>query len=300
MFNIITFWWVAALTVLISLGVIIDEDPIFEISDLSVLNVVFLVTCLCIVFWDSVIRGGRGFWGYKDRQVWVGAWLYFTWLLNYHRLIGIVFSVHYLLPLELDLAEGSSLVLTTSPLVAQFLGLWFGACWFGLSLVHLLRMAVSLGSGRSALARIFLALAGVSLALVMWFQLWALMGISNVAEVGLGSVRGHYGSRKTNLVYGPRGVDLGDPDWHARRGHGFSPRAESLLILLLGLLGVIEMVVLQIGILVVVVGGARLSHNQWFISWLDLALRNLTWVGILGSLVFAGVAIRFGVELALF
>ena len=82
-----------------------DEEPILDMSDLNLLHVWVLTFALLITYFDLVLRARVGQYLSKD-VVLVGAAFTFVWgLENYVRVLLLVFCLHNLLPLEIDLFE---------------------------------------------------------------------------------------------------------------------------------------------------------------------------------------------------
>lgn len=88
---------------------IVDEEPILDLSDFNLLHVWVLVGCALSTYFDLVMRARNGQFVLKDTTSMAAAFT-FTWgLENYIRVLLLVFCMHSLLPLEIDLLEGVAL-----------------------------------------------------------------------------------------------------------------------------------------------------------------------------------------------
>jgi len=102
-------WGVEHLGLVLSLAVAsfvcADEEPLLDLSDFNLLHVWLLVLAGLATYFDLSLRARAGQYLAKDLTVAAAAFT-FTWgLENYVRLLLLVFCLHNLLPLEVDLLE---------------------------------------------------------------------------------------------------------------------------------------------------------------------------------------------------
>lgn len=82
-----------------------DEEPLLDWSDLNFIHIGAMAVAALVVYYDLLTRARVGQYVMKDLNV-AAAALTFIWgLENYVRLILLVFCLHNLLPLEIDLME---------------------------------------------------------------------------------------------------------------------------------------------------------------------------------------------------
>lgn len=91
-----------------------DEEPVFDFTDWNLLHVWLLVFCISIILFEPTLRAQAGQFVYKDLVSMVAALTFWLGLENYVRLILVVFCLHNLFPLEVDLLEQTEVLLLYS------------------------------------------------------------------------------------------------------------------------------------------------------------------------------------------
>jgi uncharacterized integral membrane protein len=86
-----------------------DEEPLFEVTDWNDCSILLLVGGFLTFFFELTLRARMGQYTSRDEQTLLASLTYFIWLGHYLRLLLLVFILHALTPLELDLVETSSL-----------------------------------------------------------------------------------------------------------------------------------------------------------------------------------------------
>ena len=81
------------------------DEPLFELSELSMIHVATLGFALLVTFNDLRVRGRYGQWAPKDHTVMNGALSYWLTLERYTAAIFTVSGLHFLLPLEAELFD---------------------------------------------------------------------------------------------------------------------------------------------------------------------------------------------------
>jgi hypothetical protein len=224
--------------VFLSIFFLFDEEPLFDFSDWSVAQVFLFVLALCVCVWENSMRARLGQWAHKD-QVLLFASLSFFWSMdNYVRAIVIIFCLHGLTPLEVELFEmvevGSVLMVWWSSQVFPLLAYSIGALGLGI----VLNMA--LGWGRSGLVLVLCSLIVALLSWVLFWMGWDLIFSGLSAEVGGLDQALFYIQARVGCTYDAVGGGGDQFDWHKDRGRPFVMRFEDFFVFILQLLNVIS------------------------------------------------------------
>lgn len=82
-----------------------DEEPILDLSDFNLIHVWLVVFSALVVYFDLLLRARFGQFVTKDLTSLVAAFTFMWGLENYVRILLVVFCLHNLMPLEVDLFE---------------------------------------------------------------------------------------------------------------------------------------------------------------------------------------------------
>lgn len=87
---------------------ILDEEPVFDLSDLNLFHLIWLVLSVTSIFFDNYSRVSLGQYSDKDRSLFTYLISYVLNLLLYFVVIWFIFFLHVLSPLSLNLTDDSN------------------------------------------------------------------------------------------------------------------------------------------------------------------------------------------------
>jgi hypothetical protein len=234
----------AALLVLVIAGAsfcVFDEEPILDLSDWSLLQVLLLVGSIAVTVFELVQRARFGQSTAKDQAALVAALTFWFSIENYLRAIIVVFFFHSLIPFEAELFElivaQSQLTTWLATGVVPSLSLFVAA----LVLSRLLGQLLAAGR-RVAFMAALVALNALLLA--SWLVLsWDLLcaGLSSLGT--LGSAEVFYLQSRSALTYDHQVGAADQFEWHCERARPFAMRFEDLYVFVVQLFNCLSLAV---------------------------------------------------------
>ena len=98
-------WVTLIISIFISIFLFFDEEPLFDLTDFNISQIVIIIFCLWSIVWENNLRAKYGQFLNKDRSLLFSFCSYWFVLENYVYATVIIFCFHSLSPLESELFE---------------------------------------------------------------------------------------------------------------------------------------------------------------------------------------------------
>lgn len=98
-------WFKFYICLYISVFFFFDEEPFFDMTDLNIIHIFFLIVTLVSIVYENIIKSRYGQFLFKDQVLLFSTFSYFFFLQNYVIIVIFIFFFHSLVPLEIELFE---------------------------------------------------------------------------------------------------------------------------------------------------------------------------------------------------
>lgn len=104
------FFWFFFFLFIFIINFFFEEEPLFDLTDFSVISVICILVCLLIVFFDNFFKSSFGFFLENDKYIYFSYLSYFLIIENYIFLFLLLFFFYSFITCETDLFDSLSVL----------------------------------------------------------------------------------------------------------------------------------------------------------------------------------------------
>lgn len=258
-----------------------DEEPLIDASDWNALHCVLLLFSLMAVVWENVTRARYGQFIHKDQVLLFSTFSFWFFLENYFRAIVVIFCIHSLCPLEIDLLETVEVYqLVTRWLVTTILPT---LVILSTTLFMALMLNASIGWARIQLLIFLSCFICISLMVNIFFMSWDLISTGMTSVNWFCECEEFYLQPKTLLTQNHYTNVQDQYDWHREKSYPFVMKFEDLLFFYIQVFNLLTLlccllVWLSLTIDLITLGENAVSYTYIAvgIKWLEHAALNIS------------------------